>query len=82
MQLTANWSEGQALATYERLRRSYKALLGDRLPLVINAPHARGRGARRYIIRVSETSRTSADALCTKLRAVGGACAVLRNPSH
>jgi hypothetical protein len=81
VQLTANWSEGRALATYEQLRRSYEPVLGDRLPLVLRGRLPGRRGATRYIVRVSEKSRTGADALCARLRAAGGACAVLRNPS-
>jgi hypothetical protein len=81
VQLTANWSEGRALATYEQLRRSYQPVLGERLPLVLRGRLPGRRGATRYIVRVSEKSRTGADALCARLRAAGGACAVLRNPS-
>jgi hypothetical protein len=81
VQLTANWSEGQALATYERLRRGYEAVLRDRLPLVLRARRPGRRGATRYIVRVCEKSRGNAEALCARLRAAGGACAVLRNPS-
>jgi hypothetical protein len=81
VQLTANWSEGRALATYERLRRQYEPVLRDRLPLVLRGRLPGRRSATRYIVRVSEKSRTGADALCAKLRAAGGACVVLRNPS-
>ena len=77
VQLAGNWSEGGVLASYERLRRKYGAVLGDRLPLVLYA--RRGAGAT-FIVRVSEKSRTDADALCAKLRAAGGACIVVRNP--
>lgn len=77
VQLAGNWSEGGVLAAYERLRRKYGAVLGDRLPLVLYA--RRGAGAT-FIVRVSEKSRTEADALCAKLRVAGGACIVLRNP--
>ena len=77
VQLAGNWSEGGVLAAYERLRRKYGAVLGDRLPLVLNA--RRGAGAT-VVVRVSEQSRTDADALCAKLRAAGGACIVVRNP--
>jgi hypothetical protein len=77
VQLAGNWSEGGVLAAYERLRRKYGAVLGDRLPLVLNA--RRGAGAT-VVVRVSEKSRTDANALCAKLRAAGGACIVLRNP--
>jgi hypothetical protein len=77
IQLAGNWSEGGVLAAYERLRRRYGAVLGDRLPLVMYA--RRGAGAT-FVVRVSEPSRADADALCGKLRMVGGACVVLRNP--
>ncbi|MBI2740896.1 MAG: lytic transglycosylase domain-containing protein [Rhodospirillales bacterium] len=77
VQLAGNWSEGRVLASYERLRRKYEAVLGDRLPLVMPA---RRRAPANFLLRVSESSRASADALCTKLRAAGGACVVLRNP--
>jgi hypothetical protein len=80
VQIAANWSQGRALATYERLRRSYDGVLADRLPLVLRARLPGRRGATKYIVRVSEKSRVNADALCAKLRAVGGACIVLRNP--
>jgi Transglycosylase SLT domain/SPOR domain len=77
VQLAGNWSEGGVLAAYERLRRRYATLLGERLPLVLNA--RRGAGAT-VVVRVSEKSRSDADALCGKLRAQGGACIVVRNP--
>ena len=75
VQLAGNWSEGGVLAAYERLRRRYPSILGERLPLVMTSPRA-----APYIVRVSEKTRADADALCAKLRAVGGACIVFRNP--
>jgi hypothetical protein len=77
VQLAGNWSEGGVLASYERLRRKYGAVLGDRLPLVLYA--RRGAGVT-FVVRVSEKSRADANALCAKLRAAGGACMVVRNP--
>jgi hypothetical protein len=73
VQLAGTWSEGRVLATYERLRRKYDAVLGERLPLVLYS-------RRTFMVRVSESTRAEADALCAKLRAAGGACIVLRNP--
>jgi Transglycosylase SLT domain/SPOR domain len=78
VQLAGNWSEGRVLATYERLRRKYDAVLGDRLPLVL---YARRRDLPTFAVRVSEKNRAAAEALCAKLRAAGGACVVFRNPS-
>jgi hypothetical protein len=77
IQLAGNWSEGSVLAAYERLRRRYPAVLGDRLPLVMYA--RRGSGST-FVVRVSEKSRGDANALCARLHAAGGACIVLRNP--
>ncbi|HKU93649.1 MAG TPA: lytic transglycosylase domain-containing protein [Vineibacter sp.] len=79
VQLAGNWSEGHVLATYERLRRKYTSVLGDRLPLVLRA---RRRSPARFIVRVSENSQPAAEALCARLRSVGGACMVLRNPRY
>jgi len=80
VQLAGNWSEGGVLASYERLRRTYGPVLRDRLPLVLQGKLPGRRGAAKYIVRVSESTRVKADALCAQLRAVGGACIVLRNP--
>jgi Transglycosylase SLT domain/SPOR domain len=79
VQLAGTWSEGRVLATYEQLRRRYDAVLGDRLPLVLQAYR---RAPSRFIVRVSESSRKDADALCAQLKAAGGACVVLRNPRN
>jgi hypothetical protein len=77
VQLAGSWSEGGVLAAYERLRRRYKAVLGDRLPLVMYG--RRGSGSP-FIVRVSEKTRAEAGTLCARLRTAGGACIVLRNP--
>jgi hypothetical protein len=77
VQLAGNWSEGSVLASYERLRRRFASVLGERLPLVLYA--RRGSGST-FVVRVSEKSRAEADALCGRLHAAGGACVVVRNP--
>ena len=78
-QLTANWSESRAWATYRALQKQYAALIGDREPIVLRA-RMPGRGmATRTIIRIGDDSRAYLDRLCGKLIAAGGACVVLRN---
>ena len=78
-QLTANWSESRAWATYRALQKQYAALIGDREPIVLRA-RMPGRGmATRTIIRIGDDSRVYLDKLCGKLIAAGGACVVLRN---
>jgi hypothetical protein len=80
VQLAGNWSEGRVLATYEQLRRKYHAVLSERLPLIFRVRRRPGRAAVKHVVRVSENSRKSAETLCAKLHAAGGACIVLRNP--
>ena len=79
MQLTANWSESRAWATYRTIQKQYAALIGDREPIVIRS---RGIGlgiAMRYYIRIGDDDRGYLDKFCAKLIAAGGACVVLRN---
>jgi Transglycosylase SLT domain len=78
-QLTANWSESRAWATYRALQKEYAALIGDREPIVL---HARMPGmgmATRTIIRIGDDDRRYLVKLCGKLIAAGGACVVLPN---
>ena len=79
MQLTANWSESKAWATYRMIQKQYTALIGDREPIVIRS---RGIGlgfAMRYNIRIADDDRAYLEKFCRKLIAAGGACVVLRN---
>jgi hypothetical protein len=79
MQLTSNWSETRAWATYRALQKQYASLIGDREPIVL---HARMPGmgmATRYIIRIADDNRAYLEKFCAKLITAGGACVVLRN---
>jgi hypothetical protein len=79
MQLTANWSESKAWATYRMIQKQYAGLIGDREPIVIRS---RGIGlgiAMRYNIRIADDDRAYLQKFCQKLIAAGGACVVLRN---
>jgi Transglycosylase SLT domain len=79
MQLTANWSESRAWATYRQIQKQYAGLIGDREPIVVRS---RGVGlgfAMRYNIRIADDDRTYLEKFCRKLIAAGGACVVLRN---
>jgi soluble lytic murein transglycosylase-like protein len=78
-QLTSNWSESRAWATYRSLQKQYASLIGDREPIVLRA-RLPGMGAMaRTIIRIADDNRAPLDKLCAKLIAAGGACVVLRN---
>ena len=79
MQLTANWSESRAWATYRLIQKQYAKLIGDREPIVIRS---RGIGlgtAMRYNIRIADDDRGFLDRFCKQLMTAGGACVVLRN---
>jgi hypothetical protein len=79
MQLTANYSESEAWATYRLIQKQYAALIGDREPIVIRS---RGIGlgfTMRYNIRIADDDRVYLEKLCHKLIEAGGACVVLRN---
>jgi hypothetical protein len=78
-QLTSNWSESLAWATYRSLQKQYAALIGDREPIVLRGRLPGMGAAARTIIRIADDNRTPLDKLCAKLIAAGGACVVLRN---
>ncbi len=79
VQLAGSWEEGKVLASFERIRRQFSEIIGDHRPLVLKQQTPMGH-ATRYVLRISETSRQSAEALCDQLRAANGACLVLANP--
>jgi hypothetical protein len=79
VQLAGNWSQANALASYEALQRKFAVLRG-RSPLVVKN-RMPGRGpAAWHRVRVAEQSRESAEKLCAQLKADGAPCIVLRNP--
>ena len=78
-QLTANWSESRAWASYRALQKQYASLIGDREPIVLHGRLPGMGSATRYMIRIADDNRSYLEKLCGKLIAAGGACVVLRN---
>jgi clan AA aspartic protease (TIGR02281 family) len=78
MQITADWSESKAWATYRLIQKQYAALIGDREPIMFLSSDVAG-GPVRYNIRIADDDRAYLEKLCQKLIAAGGACVVLRN---
>ena len=77
VQLAANFSKAQALASYSRAYRSYATILGDIQPMIIGT-RLRSRGTRAfYRVRVPASTRAGANELCQKIRSTGGSCLVL-----
>jgi hypothetical protein len=79
MQLTANWSESKAWATYRLIQKQYATLIGDREPIVIRSRGVGLGSAMRYNIRIADDDRAYLEKFCNKLITAGGACVVLRN---
>jgi hypothetical protein len=79
VQLAGNFSKALALASFERARSHYQAILGKTRPMIIGT-RLRTRGFHAfYRVRVPAASRTEANALCSRIRAARGACVVLRS---
>jgi Transglycosylase SLT domain/SPOR domain len=79
VQLAGNFSKAVALASYMRASRRLTGLLGDVQPMILGQ-RLRSRGASMfYRVRAPAPTRRAANDLCDRIRAAGGACAVLRN---
>ncbi|MGD0023258.1 MAG: lytic transglycosylase domain-containing protein, partial [Xanthobacteraceae bacterium] len=78
-QLTANWSESRAWATYRALQKQNASLIGDREPIVLHGRMPGMGSTARTMIRIADDNRAYLEKLCGKLIAAGGACVVLRN---
>jgi hypothetical protein len=78
-QVAAQFSREVALSAFERLQREFSTVLGGHEPIVVRhrAP-ARGRKSL-FAVRIGAETRAAAEAFCDDLRAIGGACVVMRN---
>lgn len=77
VQLSGNFSKERALASFMRERQRYASLIEDTRPLIIGT-RLRSRGTRAfYRVRVPAPTRSAANALCGRIRSVGGSCIVL-----
>jgi hypothetical protein len=78
VQVAGNFRRAAALRQWQRLQGRFPALLGSYEPVVsrVRTPIGR-RGV--YAVRIGADSRGVADAICRKLRGVGGSCIVRRN---
>lgn len=78
IQVAGNFRRGVAVGQWSRLRRQFASILATHEPVISRArtPIAR-RGI--YAVRIGADSRAEADAICSRLRAAGGACIVTRN---
>ncbi|WP_207919241.1 lytic transglycosylase domain-containing protein [Methylobacterium segetis] len=78
IQLAANFSKALALRSFSQAQATYAKAIGQARPMVIGT-RLRSRGTQAfYRVRIPAQSREDADALCGKIRTVGGACIVLK----
>jgi Transglycosylase SLT domain len=81
VELSAGFSRERVLGIYSMLEKTYRALLENRDPLIIEG-RLRSRGTGNfYQVRVGADTRQGAMELCAALHNAGAACLVLRN-SH
>jgi len=73
--LVGDRSEINALAAYRRLSKKHEAILRGYQPVVV---HTSTRSANWHRVRIEASSREVAEALCSKLRTVGGSCLLQR----
>jgi Transglycosylase SLT domain/SPOR domain len=79
VELTAGFVRDKVLAAYASIEKSYRGVLENRDPIIIES-RFRSRGTQTfYQVRVGADTRGSANELCGMLRKAGGACLVLRN---
>ena len=73
--LVGDRSQINALAAYRRLSKKHEAIFRGHQPVVV---HTSTRSANWHRVRIEASSREVAEALCSKLRAVGGSCLLQR----
>jgi hypothetical protein len=79
VQLSAGFLRERVLAAYAAIEKTYRTVLENRDPIIIENKF-RSRGTQNfYQVRVGADTRGSANELCAALRSAGGACLVLRN---
>ena len=76
VQVAGNVRRAGALAQFSRVEARYPGIIGPGMPMVLRERMA---GRPIWAVRLGAASRAEAQALCHRLRAVGGACVVQRN---
>jgi hypothetical protein len=81
VQLLGNWTQGEVLADYEKLRRGHLSVLGDKDPMIVVAYGPSGM-TKRFLVRVAENTREEAQRVCTELRRQNVACFAVQTPTE
>ena len=78
VQVAGNFDRAAAIRQFERMRRQFPVLRTGPEPVVSRVRSPIGRRGI-FAVRIGADSREEAEAICSRLRAAGGACAVMRN---
>ncbi|WOJ91250.1 transglycosylase SLT domain-containing protein [Methylocapsa polymorpha] len=79
VQLSAGFLRDRVLAAYAAIEKSYRGILENQDPIIIESKF-RSRGTQTfYQARVGADTQAGANKLCAALHKAGGACLVLRN---
>jgi membrane-bound lytic murein transglycosylase MltF len=82
VELAAGFSRARVLDLYARAMNKLASLIGGHDPFVTQTL-LRSRGTRPlYQAKIGTDSRADANQLCSKIRAAGGACIVMRTPGR
>jgi Transglycosylase SLT domain/SPOR domain len=76
-QLAGALTEQAAIAAFRRLQKAHGGVLAGLSPTILRR-HMPGMGTRVHV-RIGAQTRAEAERFCSKLRADGGACVVMRN---
>ena len=78
-QIAASFSKRAALRAFARARHDYAAVIGRMRPFVLGTVLA-SRGSRPfYRVRLPAQTGAEAERICERLKAAGGACAVMKS---
>ncbi len=81
-QVSASWSHTKAQSQYSELRRKFPDIFAGNHPLIVQLrTHSMG-FAIRYVVRIGQANKASADKFCERLIEAGGACVVYRSSKH
>ena len=79
VEIATSFNKQEALDDFARVQQQYSALLGSYHATIIEDCNLHMGTTPQYSARIGMDSREDADALCTKIKAQGGACIVQKN---
>jgi soluble lytic murein transglycosylase-like protein len=78
IQVAGNFRRSAAAAYWQRIKARYSSVLGDYDAVISRVRTPMGR-AGIYAVRIGVDDRSTANDICRKLHAAGGACVIVRN---